>query len=128
MWLETEGLNGLTTLAGRDHHLDNKGDTAGVEISYAGEIEKDAFGALRDSLIGAEYGGLRCAGYITSKAENGDWSPGVTSRLFHLHLSHILLHHFPLFHRVNTLLDEGRSPCGHSCPRAASLPIRPRRP
>src|SRR5258708_38742133 len=69
MRLEAEGLDGLATLAGRDHHLNNKGDTTGVEIVYAGEIEKDAFDALRDSLIGAKYGGLRCAGYIARKAK-----------------------------------------------------------
>src|SRR5258708_23350332 len=37
-------------------------------------MEKDAFGAVRDALIGAEDGGLRCAGYITRKAENGNGS------------------------------------------------------
>src|ERR1700730_8237905 len=52
MRLETEGLNGLAALVGRDHHLNNKGDPTGVEVVDTREVEKDAFGALRNSLIG----------------------------------------------------------------------------
>jgi hypothetical protein len=73
---EAEGLDLLAALAGGDHHLDDQGDAAGVQVLDFGEVEDDAFDGLGEAFVGAEDGGLGGAGDVAYKAEDGDGGTG----------------------------------------------------
>src|SRR6185312_5438547 len=80
---KAEGLDGLAVFAGGNHHLNDECDAARIEILHLRKIEEDAFGAVRQTLISAQYRSLRRAGDVALKAEHGN----ETARALHfIHL------------------------------------------